>query len=109
MRTPGTGFNEYNGLESLKIPPPVARNRLLSAHHKADFRVENPATRPQLATRFPTDLQRFVEGEKLDSKRHFSKLERGMNATGSSSEPGDTNWNMALGAWSMFARAPMCA
>jgi len=30
-------------------------------------------------------------------RQHFSKSERGMNATGSNSEPGDTRWNMAPG------------
>jgi len=40
---------------------------------------------------------RPIDEKKLDFKRHFSKSERGMNATGSRSEPGDTSWEYGSG------------
>ena len=36
--------------------------------------------------------------KKLDFQAAFLEVERGMNATGSKSEPADTSWNMARGA-----------
>jgi hypothetical protein len=38
---------------------------------------------------------RPIDEKNSISKQHFSKSERGMNATGSSLERGDTSWSMA--------------
>jgi len=52
---------------------------------------------------------RPIDEKNSISNRHSSKSEPRMNATGSSLEPGDTSWNTAPGASSMFAKDPTCA